>query len=50
MPEPGVAMETLGFLTIGLFDGADPGERLESPIRFFVLTAIRKLRLAARPA
>ena len=25
MPQPGVALEKLGFLTIGLFDGADPG-------------------------
>ena len=25
MPEPGVALERLGFLTIGLFDGQDPG-------------------------
>ena len=25
MPVPGVALERLGFLTIGLFDGADPG-------------------------
>ena len=25
MPEPGVALEKLGFLTIGLFDGPDPG-------------------------
>jgi alkanesulfonate monooxygenase SsuD/methylene tetrahydromethanopterin reductase-like flavin-dependent oxidoreductase (luciferase family) len=25
MPERGVALEKLGFLTIGLFDGADPG-------------------------
>jgi alkanesulfonate monooxygenase SsuD/methylene tetrahydromethanopterin reductase-like flavin-dependent oxidoreductase (luciferase family) len=25
MPQPGVALERLGFLTIGLFDGHDPG-------------------------
>ncbi len=25
MPQPGVALEKLGFLTIGLFDGEDPG-------------------------
>src|SRR5579859_4868269 len=25
MPEPGTALERLGFLTIGLFDGDDPG-------------------------
>jgi alkanesulfonate monooxygenase SsuD/methylene tetrahydromethanopterin reductase-like flavin-dependent oxidoreductase (luciferase family) len=25
MPEPGVALQKLGFLTIGLFDGTDPG-------------------------
>ena len=25
MPERGVALEKLGFLTIGLFDGQDPG-------------------------
>ena len=25
MPEPGAALERLGFLTIGLFDGQDPG-------------------------
>src|ERR1700727_2707928 len=25
MPAPGVALEKLGFLTIGLFDGQDPG-------------------------
>src|SRR6202046_4199879 len=25
MPQPGVALDKLGFLTIGLFDGADPG-------------------------
>src|SRR5215472_2666705 len=25
MPQPGVALEKLGFLTIGLFDGDDPG-------------------------
>ena len=25
MPERGIALEKLGFLTIGLFDGADPG-------------------------
>jgi alkanesulfonate monooxygenase SsuD/methylene tetrahydromethanopterin reductase-like flavin-dependent oxidoreductase (luciferase family) len=25
MPQPGVALERLGFLTIGLFDGQDPG-------------------------
>jgi alkanesulfonate monooxygenase SsuD/methylene tetrahydromethanopterin reductase-like flavin-dependent oxidoreductase (luciferase family) len=25
MPQPGIALERLGFLTIGLFDGQDPG-------------------------
>src|SRR6201996_8451935 len=25
MPQPGTALEKLGFLTIGLFDGQDPG-------------------------
>ena len=25
MPQPGVPLEKLGFLTIGLFDGQDPG-------------------------
>ena len=25
MPAPGTALERLGFLTIGLFDGGDPG-------------------------
>ena len=25
MPQPGAALEKLGFLTIGLFDGQDPG-------------------------
>jgi alkanesulfonate monooxygenase SsuD/methylene tetrahydromethanopterin reductase-like flavin-dependent oxidoreductase (luciferase family) len=25
MPQPGIALEKLGFLTIGLFDGQDPG-------------------------
>src|SRR6201992_3464462 len=25
MPQPGVALQKLGFLTIGLFDGRDPG-------------------------
>jgi hypothetical protein len=25
MPHPGTALEKLGFLTIGLFDGQDPG-------------------------
>ena len=25
MPQPGMALEKLGFLTIGLFDGRDPG-------------------------
>jgi hypothetical protein len=28
MPERGVALEKLGFLTIGLFDGQDPGPAL----------------------
>src|ERR1700728_1569026 len=32
MPEPGVALEKLGFLTIGLFDGADPGPGHESTL------------------
>ena len=28
MPAPGTALERLGFLTIGLFDGGDPGPAL----------------------
>ena len=29
MPERGVALEKLGFLTIGLFDGAEPGDYVQ---------------------
>src|SRR6201996_3241480 len=32
MPEPGVALEKLGFLTIGLFDGQDPGPGHQSTL------------------
>src|SRR4051794_3618134 len=32
MPVPSVPLEKLGFLTIGLFDGADPGPGHESPL------------------
>jgi alkanesulfonate monooxygenase SsuD/methylene tetrahydromethanopterin reductase-like flavin-dependent oxidoreductase (luciferase family) len=32
MPEPGVALEKLGFLTIGLFDGPDPGPGHQSTL------------------
>jgi len=33
MPLPGVPLEKLGFLTIGLFDGDDPGPGIESTLR-----------------
>src|ERR1700733_2969905 len=32
MPEPGAALEKLGFLTIGLFDGQDPGPGHQSTL------------------
>src|SRR6059058_1415643 len=33
MPSPGVPLEKLGFLTIGLFDGDDPGPGHESTLQ-----------------
>jgi alkanesulfonate monooxygenase SsuD/methylene tetrahydromethanopterin reductase-like flavin-dependent oxidoreductase (luciferase family) len=33
MPSPGTPLEQLGFLTIGLFDGADPGPGHESTLQ-----------------
>src|SRR3954466_16023957 len=33
MPLPGVPLEKLGFLTIGLFDGDDPGPGIESTLQ-----------------
>jgi alkanesulfonate monooxygenase SsuD/methylene tetrahydromethanopterin reductase-like flavin-dependent oxidoreductase (luciferase family) len=37
MPEPGVALERLGFLTIGLFDGKDPGPGHEVTLKVIEL-------------
>src|SRR6201999_450052 len=37
MPVPGVALERLGFLTIGLFDGGDPGAGHESTLQIITL-------------
>src|ERR1700742_3583256 len=37
MPVPGVALERLGFLTIGLFDGDDPGPGHETTLRLIEL-------------
>ena len=37
MPLPGVPLEKLGFLTIGLFDGDDPGPGIESTLRVIEL-------------
>src|SRR5919112_473693 len=37
MPSPGVPLEKLGFLTIGLFDGDDPGPGHESTLRIIQL-------------
>ncbi|MFI7587459.1 LLM class flavin-dependent oxidoreductase [Spongisporangium articulatum] len=37
MPLPGVPLEKLGFLTIGLFDGADPGPGHESTLQVIEL-------------
>jgi alkanesulfonate monooxygenase SsuD/methylene tetrahydromethanopterin reductase-like flavin-dependent oxidoreductase (luciferase family) len=37
MPAPGVPLEKLGFLTIGLFDGADPGPGHESTLAMIEL-------------
>jgi alkanesulfonate monooxygenase SsuD/methylene tetrahydromethanopterin reductase-like flavin-dependent oxidoreductase (luciferase family) len=37
MPAPGTALEKLGFLTIGLFDGDDPGPGHESTLRVIEL-------------
>src|SRR5580693_9576946 len=37
MPVPGVALERLGFLTIGLFDGDDPGPGHQSTLEVIEL-------------
>lgn len=37
MPQPGVPLEKLGFLTIGLFDEADPGAGHEATLRVIEL-------------
>jgi len=37
MPTPGTPLERLGFLTIGLFDGDDPGPGQESTLRIIEL-------------
>jgi alkanesulfonate monooxygenase SsuD/methylene tetrahydromethanopterin reductase-like flavin-dependent oxidoreductase (luciferase family) len=37
MPQPGVPLEKLGFLTIGLFDDADPGPGHESTLEIIAL-------------
>ncbi len=37
MPSPGVPLEKLGFLTIGLFDGADPGPGHETTLQVIEL-------------
>jgi alkanesulfonate monooxygenase SsuD/methylene tetrahydromethanopterin reductase-like flavin-dependent oxidoreductase (luciferase family) len=37
MPDPGVALDRLGFLTIGLFDGADPGPGHETTLEIIAL-------------
>ncbi len=37
MPLPGVPLEKLGFLTIGLFDGDDPGPGIESTLQVIEL-------------
>src|SRR3954462_5923241 len=37
MPLPGVPLEKLGFLTIGLFDGDDPGPGIESTLQIIEL-------------
>jgi alkanesulfonate monooxygenase SsuD/methylene tetrahydromethanopterin reductase-like flavin-dependent oxidoreductase (luciferase family) len=37
MPQPGVGLERLGFLTIGLFDGADPGPGHEATLGVIAL-------------
>ncbi len=37
MPQPGMPLEKLGFLTIGLFDGADPAPGHETTLRMIEL-------------
>src|SRR5580704_6703338 len=37
MPQPGIPLEKLGFLTIGLFDGSDPRPGHESTLRVIEL-------------
>ncbi|HST67590.1 MAG TPA: LLM class flavin-dependent oxidoreductase, partial [Mycobacteriales bacterium] len=37
MPPPGTALDRLGFLTIGLFDGDDPGPGHETTLRVIEL-------------
>src|SRR4051812_16508234 len=37
MPLPGVPLDKLGFLTIGLFDGDDPGPGIESTLQVIEL-------------
>jgi alkanesulfonate monooxygenase SsuD/methylene tetrahydromethanopterin reductase-like flavin-dependent oxidoreductase (luciferase family) len=37
MPQPGMPLERLGFLTIGLFDGADPGPGHETTLEIIAL-------------
>jgi alkanesulfonate monooxygenase SsuD/methylene tetrahydromethanopterin reductase-like flavin-dependent oxidoreductase (luciferase family) len=37
MPQPGIALDRLGFLTIGLFDGADPGLGHETTLEVIAL-------------
>jgi alkanesulfonate monooxygenase SsuD/methylene tetrahydromethanopterin reductase-like flavin-dependent oxidoreductase (luciferase family) len=37
MPQPGIALEKLGFLTIGLFDGQDPGPGHEATLNMIEL-------------
>ena len=37
MPLPGVPLEKLGFLTIGLFEGDDPGPGIESTLQVIEL-------------
>src|SRR5215813_4046718 len=37
MPQPGVALEKLGFLTIGLFDGDNPGPGHQATLEMIAL-------------
>jgi hypothetical protein len=46
MPEPGDALQKLGFLTIGLFDGHNPGPGHEVTLEMIPLGWENPLRLA----